>query len=110
MTKGKNIAELIKSGDNPLYNQYGYIKTDICIFISHKDEDTEAAIELGNHIMQDFGYDIYLDIYDEELQEADRNNDIEGIVKRIKEGLRYATHLLCIISEKSKNLGGFHMK
>lgn len=52
--------------------------------------------------MNDFGYNIYLDLYDETLQAADQNNDIETIVKSIQDGLKYSTHLLCVVTEKSK--------
>ena len=52
--------------------------------------------------MEDFGYNIYLDVYDKTLQNADKNNDVEGVVNAIHKGIEYASHLLCVISEKSK--------
>lgn len=103
MSKGINIAELIF--DNHLLHAiYATKKRDgeICIFISHKDEDTEAAMALANHIMQHFGYNVYLDIYDCNLQRADNANDPEGVVTAIHSALKIASHLICIISEKSK--------
>lgn len=75
----------------------------ICVFISHKDADTLAAIEIGNHIMQDLGLDVYLDIYDKSLQRADEDGNLEGIVASIQKGVSYASHLLCVISDKSKD-------
>lgn len=75
----------------------------VCVFISHKDMDTLAAIELGNHIMEDLGLNIYLDIYDNTLQAADKEGDLEGIVESIQKGISFASHLLCVISDKSQD-------
>lgn len=75
----------------------------VCVFISHKDVDTPAAIEIGNYIMEDSGFDIYLDVYDRTLQKADNDNDLEGIVASIHRGISYASHLLCVISDKSQD-------
>ena len=41
-------------------------------------------------------------MFDETLQLADQNNDVETIVKSIHKGLKYSTHLLCVVTEKSK--------
>jgi len=74
--KGINIAEVIrKNTQASLTYKQGKDRSKICFFISHKDEDVEAAIEIGNHIIEDFGYNIYLDINDKELQEADESQD-----------------------------------
>lgn len=104
MTQGINIATEIKK--NPVYSFLYHLsdstKSKMCFFISHKNEDTDAAIELGNHIMNDFGYNIYLDVYDGALQEADENDDVDSIVKSIHKGLNYSTHLLCVVTDKSK--------
>lgn len=74
----------------------------VCVFISHKDIDTPAAIEIGNHIMEDLGFDIYLDVYDKTLQTADLEGDLESVVASIQKGIGYASHLLCVISDKSQ--------
>lgn len=104
MSQGVNVAEAVKK--NPIYSLFYHLsdstKSKICFFISHKNEDVDAAIELGNHIMNDFGYNIYLDIYDNSLQEADKNNDVDAIVESIHKGLNYSTHLLCVVTDKSK--------
>lgn len=75
----------------------------ICVFISRKDIDTPAALEIGNHIMEDLGFDIYLDVYDGSLQTADKEGDLDGIVAAIQKGISYASHLLCVISEQSND-------
>jgi len=103
MRQGVNVAEEIKNTPirQYLYEQ-GSKSRGLCFFISHKNEDADAALEIGNHIMNDFGYNIYLDLFDETLQIADQNNDVETIVKSIHKGLSYSTHLLCVVTEKSK--------
>lgn len=102
MPQGINVAEEVKKSSTFSLIYPYHSASKICFFISHKNEDVDAAIELGNHIMNNFGYDIYLDIYDGTLQEADENNDVETIVKSIHKGLDYSTHLLCVVTDKSK--------
>ena len=36
-------------------------------------------------------------------EEADKNNDPEGVVNAIHKGIQYASHLLCIVTGKSKD-------
>ena len=60
----------------------------VCVFISHKDADTPAAIEIGNHITEDLGFDIYLDVYDRTLQKADKASYI-------------ACPIFCVLVEES---------
>lgn len=108
MVKGINIAT--PEAQHDIYSllvkqpSQGTVKRDrICVFISHKDIDTQAAIEIGNHIMEDLGLNIYLDVYDKSLQAADKEGDLEGIVASIQKGVSYASHLLCVISDKSQD-------
>ena len=53
--------------------------------------------------MEDLGINIYLDIYDKSLQKADEEGDLEGIVASIQKGISFASHLLCVISDKSQD-------
>lgn len=84
----------------------GYIravKSDrTCVFISHKKEDQHIAIELGEFLMKTMNVDIYLDIYDPELQEAVSVKNDAKIVESIVEGLKISDILLCVISDKTK--------
>ncbi len=101
---GINIAEAVRK--NALFaalEQQNENRDKICFFISHKEEDVDAAIALGEHIMNDFGYNIYLDIFDRRLQEADRMGNVDGVSDAIHDGIVFASHLLCIISAKSKD-------
>lgn len=42
----------------------------VCVFISHKKEDQDIAIELGKYLTEQLDVDIYLDLFDSELREA----------------------------------------
>ena len=53
--------------------------------------------------MNDLGFDIYLDVYDKTLQKSDAEGNLEGIVSSIQKGIGFASHLLCVISDKSKD-------
>ena len=73
-----------------------------CVFISHKKEDQKIAIELGEFLTHYLKVDIYLDVFDVELQEAvSVENDVK-IVDSIVEGIKLSKILLCIISDKTK--------
>lgn len=104
LSSGINIAQAIyEDSVYALLSRQDKERSKICFFISHKEEDTDAAIALGKHITDDFGFNIYLDIYDNELQKADKNDDAEGVVNAIHKGILYASHLLCVVTEKSKD-------
>ena len=73
-----------------------------CVFISHKKDDEEVACLIGNFLMNEININIYLDINDCELKESVILEDNEKIVDSIKTGLECSTHLLCLVSEKTK--------
>ena len=82
---------------------YREVKTDKpCVFISHKKEDQKIAIMLGEFIESKFQYDIYLDIFDCELQEAVSINNDKKIVDSIKAGVDLSDILLCVISDETR--------
>lgn len=72
-----------------------------CVFISHKKEDSTAAVVIGTYLMS-LGINIYLDQNDMLLQEAVSQDNDQKIVSSIKRGLSVSTHLLCLISDKTK--------
>ena len=84
--------------------QCGISKTSSkpCVFISHKKEDEEAAIQIGKYLTDFADINIYLDINDFELKEAVSLENDEKIVDSIKKGLECSTHLLCLISDKTR--------
>lgn len=75
--------------------------TTSCIFISHKSEDKEKAIKIGDYIKAVAKIDIYLDINDDGLQGAISRGDDHSIVKYIEKGLDTSTHILCLISNRT---------
>ena len=95
----QNIAELSSLQQTLFSNRES---NKYCVFISHKKEDELAAIEIGNYLLNTVGINIYLDIRDCTLKEAVGDANDKKIVDSIKKGLKLSTHLLCLISEKTK--------
>lgn len=75
---------------------------DNCVFISHKKEDEATAKAIGDYLMQQVGVDIYLDLYDIELKEAVSVDNDKKIVESIKKGIGTSSHLLCLVSDKTR--------
>lgn len=94
MSRGINLAE----------NKIGFssFTKKPVVFLSHKSEDKEFVEQIGKYIMN-AGIDIYLDKYDFELQKATEKQDCKKVTECIQEGIAKCTHLLCIISNKTKN-------
>ena len=92
-----NFAEL---GDleRTLFTQKHYP----CVFISHKKEDEVAAIAIGNYLINTVGINIYLDTQDCTLKETVSSENDQRIVKSIQKGLTCSSHLLCLVSDKTK--------
>ncbi|TYS51234.1 toll/interleukin-1 receptor domain-containing protein [Bacillus infantis] len=96
---GKNLADpqIYKSA----YFEASYAKR-ACIFLSHTRLDKDHVIKVGDYIMQS-GFDIYLDIYDKELQRAADLGDHQAITQCLEKGIVNSTHMLCCLSEKTKH-------
>lgn len=73
-----------------------------CVFISYKSEDIDAAIGVGDYLIHQARVHIYLDTKDCVLKEAISAENDEKIVESIKRGLSKSTHILCIISDKTR--------
>ncbi len=69
----------------------------ICVFISHKSEDKDTAKQIGDWLNR-LGLDVYLDMFDDGLQQATQNNDCDKIVKHIQKAISVSTHVLVLIS------------
>ena len=65
-----------------------------CVFISYKKDDKQIAIELGEFLTNELYVDIYLDIFDTELQEALSVENDEKIVGSVVKGLKVSDLLL----------------
>lgn len=70
-----------------------------CIFLSHMSADKKHAIKIGDYIMKYADMDIYLDIYDNELQSAAKSQDAQAITNLIERGISSSTHTMCLVSE-----------
>src|SRR5580692_6353605 len=69
-----------------------------CIFLSHISIDKLAALEIGNYISRQGDIDIYLDISDDELQDAVSAGNALGITQFIERGLSHSSHIMCLVS------------
>ncbi|MBL0588922.1 toll/interleukin-1 receptor domain-containing protein [Aeromonas veronii] len=72
-----------------------------CIFLSHNSADKEHAITIGDYIMKFADVDVYLDIYDDELQRAAEKQDAHAITTLIERGIANSTHTMCLVSENT---------
>jgi hypothetical protein len=72
-----------------------------CIFLSHISVDKKSAEKIGEYIMEKADVDIYLDIYDDELQQAAYDGDSSKITEFIERGISKSTHTMCLISEET---------
>lgn len=97
---GKNLAN---PSINESVNKSFYAsaqKSEVCIFLSYTSEDRNTVMKIGEYI-QNAGFDIYLDIYDEKLQQAVSEGDPVAITKNIEKGLSFSTDVICIVSEET---------
>jgi hypothetical protein len=93
---GRNLANptVMKS----INSIFGSQQSMVCVFLSYTNEDRNAVTKIGEYI-QNAGLDIYLDVYDDQLQKAVRSGDPTAITQSIEKGLSYCTHIMCIVSE-----------
>lgn len=78
-----------------------YSQNRTCIFVSHKKEDAEKARKITNYIM-DCGIDVFFDENDEILSNPETNTDPVQVTNAINKALNRSTHMICILSEKTK--------
>lgn len=73
-----------------------------CVFISYKSEDVEYAKAINDYLNYEAEINTYFDENDAVLKaEANRGND-ELIVASIKRGLKCSSHLLCLVTDKTR--------
>lgn len=94
---GCNLAKR-ESWERSVFTRSG----DCCVFISHKKEDEDVAIDIGSYLTDIVGVNIYLDTQDCILKEAVSAENDQKIVDTIQKGLDCSTHLLCLISDQTK--------
>ena len=98
MVKGINRANATYS-EHILFEHASHNKK--CVFISHKSEDKNAAKYVGD-LLINAGLDIYLDLNDEGLQQATREQNASKIVSHIEKALTTSTNILVLVTEKTK--------
>ena len=94
---GCNLAKL-ESWERSFFSCRG----DCCVFISHKKEDEDVAIDVGSYLTDIVGVNIYLDIQDCVLKEAVNAENDQKIVNSIQKGLECSSHLLCLVSDQTR--------
>ncbi len=70
----------------------------LCIFLSHKREDTEACEPIADYIMK-AGADVYFDKTDTDLAELVLEGNPDAVTAQIQKGIDSSTHMLCVVSE-----------
>ena len=74
-------------------------KNKPCVFLSHITIDKRIAKKIGDYLMENGDVDIYLDSYDDKLQQA--TNDGNLVRQYIEDGLEDSTHIICLVSENT---------
>jgi hypothetical protein len=77
-------------------------KSKPCIFISHKKEDSPACKHLVWYLTES-GINVFYDENDEILNDPIVRKDPVKLTNRITNALLNSTHMICVISEKTKN-------
>ena len=69
-----------------------------CIFLSHISVDKPAVVEIANYITSRGDIDIYLDVNDQDLQQAATAGNAKSVTAFIEAGLSHSTHIMCLVS------------
>lgn len=93
--KGINLAE-----PNICLEGVGH-ESKVCIFLSHISIDKSTALAIGEYI-KTAGFNIYLDIYDDKLQQALEDENSVEVTQCIEKGIDIATHMICLVSDETK--------
>ncbi|MGO4694430.1 toll/interleukin-1 receptor domain-containing protein [Paenibacillus sp. 2TAB26] len=100
--RGRNFALRNSQGQFESFSAHNFTGKNVCIFLSHISVDKAAVTQIGDYI-QDAGFNIYLDINDENLQRAVAENDAARITAAIEKGVSNSSHMMCIVSEATKD-------
>ena len=72
-----------------------------CVFVSYKGDDKRAAEKIAGLLMS-AGIDVYFDTNDYMLSVANHKNDHASVVSFIEEGVKKSTHILAVLSSRTK--------
>lgn len=73
-----------------------------CVFISHRLADIDVARSVGTYLTDSVGCNIYFSEQDAKLKEAVATGDDQKIVESIDGAIEISTHLLGIVSNRTK--------
>jgi hypothetical protein len=73
-----------------------------CIFISHQKNDSLWGKFMATYIKNE-GLNVYYDEFDKLLQDPSKREDPIEVTNVITNALLDATHMICLVSEKTKN-------
>jgi len=93
--KGQNLYHL------PSYEAKAQ-SSKTCIFISHRLADIDVARAIADFLTDTVGVNIYFSDDDQDLQQAVEEKDDKKIVEYIENGLAVSSHLLGVISNKTR--------
>lgn len=100
MHKGTNRAYLSKSSSIRFTESQTSVSRSVCVFISHISIDKNAAIAIADYIMN-AGFDVYLDVYDVDLQQAVNAGNAGRITEYVERGVENCSHMICLVSENT---------
>ena len=85
---------LIEGYNRIIYeNKVAKNNSKVCVFISHKSSDIDAAEAVAQYLMSN-NIDVYLDKMDVDLQKKTEEMDAQGIVDSINIGVRSDKRIL----------------
>ena len=93
--RGRSVDAILKR------RKTAHAEKGTCVFISHRSVDKHIARQLTS-ILAELGIDYYFDEEDLGLQLAQRVGDHQAIVYCIEDGLANSTHLVGIITPKTR--------
>lgn len=82
-------------------NQVAKNNSKVCVFISHKSSDIDAAEAVAQYLMSN-NIDVYLDKMDVDLQKKTKEMNAQGIADSINKALKCSTHILVLVSDQTK--------
>jgi hypothetical protein len=98
------MAGINRAKQQPIYSNYSSPSNTPkpCVFISYTKKD-KAAAETVEEEFRKYGIDTYFDENDSILIDAVNKEDAEKITAQIQKGIEKSTHILCILSDKTKD-------
>ncbi|GEM48711.1 toll/interleukin-1 receptor domain-containing protein [Deinococcus cellulosilyticus] len=73
-----------------------------CVFISYKGDDLDVAKDIANYLTS-VGINIFFDREHDLLTHANTQNDYDTVVSYIEAGISISSHMLAVVSDKTKN-------